>query len=115
MKKIILGLFLGILITHSAYAFNLDFLSYSSVYYFTKEDWMLSEKAAQDALNRARDNTKVNWSNPQTGAHGYFMPVKTVIKNGTKCRQMKMVSEAHKVTGQSVYWFCYMNGDWVTQ
>ncbi len=112
MQKLLLGLFVSVLTITSAYAFNLSFLAYSSVYYFTKADWAISEQTANKALNSARDNVKVSWNNPQTGAHGYFMPFNTTTQNGKKCRQLKIVSEAHGVPGQSVYQFCRINGEW---
>ncbi|HSW93484.1 MAG TPA: RT0821/Lpp0805 family surface protein [Gammaproteobacteria bacterium] len=111
MRKILCGI-LMMMTMGSVYAFNLSFLEYSPVYYFTKSDWAISEKTATRALDTARDNTKVTWNNPETKARGYFMPFGTTTQNGTTCRQMKIVSEAHQVTGQSVYRFCRMNGDW---
>jgi hypothetical protein len=99
-------------ITSPLYAFNLSFLDDSPSYYFTQSDWVISQKTAMNALNNAGDNVKVNWSNPQTGAHGYFMPFNTTIQQGRKCRKLKIFSEAHKVTGLSTYQFCNINGQW---
>lgn len=112
MRKLVWGILTIIAMISPVYAFNLSFLQYSPVYYFTKSDWALSESTATKALDTARDNTKVTWKNPQTKAQGYFMPFNTTTLNGMKCRKMKIFSEAHGVTGQSVYQFCRMNGEW---
>ena len=113
MRKLLLAVCVGLItVTSSVHAFNLSFMQYSSVYYFTKSDWALSESTALRALNTARDNQQVSWKNSQTGAHGYFMPFHTTVENGMRCRKMKIVSEAHKVPGESVYHFCKINGDW---
>jgi len=111
-KKLLVGILVSIVTTSAAYAFNLSFLEYSPVYYFTKSDWAIAESTALKALNSARDNQKVIWRNPQTNAHGYVIPTNTTTQNGRKCRQLKIFSEAHQVTGQSVYRFCRIDGDW---
>lgn len=110
--RILLGILINMLIACPVYAFNLSFLDYSPVYYFTQSDWAISNSTAMKALNNARDNEQVNWQNPQTKAHGYFLPYNTTTQNGRKCRQMKIFSEAHQVKGVSVYRFCKINGDW---
>jgi surface antigen len=112
MRKF-LGAILAIAVTMSpVYAFNLSFLAYSPVYYFTKSDWAIAESTAMRTLNTARDNVQVNWNNPKTNAQGSFVPFNTRIVNGVKCRDMKIASEAHDVKGRSVYKFCKINGDW---
>ncbi len=112
MRKLLLVIFMSLIATGSVYAFNLSFLQNSPVYYFTKADWALAESTAFKALNNARDNTKVSWRNPDTNAHGYVIPFNTIRKNNTVCRQMKIFSVAHEVSGLSVYQFCKINGDW---
>jgi surface antigen len=113
MKKILLSLFLlSSLVVSSVYAFNLSFLSNSPVFYFTDADWKLSTETATRALNTGRDNVKMEWSNPKSGAHGYVMPFNTTIKNGNKCRRMRIFNEAHEVTGQATYLFCKIDNDW---
>ncbi len=109
MKKLIGTILISLVASHSAYAFNLSFLDYSPVYYFTKSDWAIAESTALKALNK---NIKLNWHNPETQASGYFVPLQTFTKNGTTCRRMKTVSQAHQYTGQSVYVFCKINGEW---
>ena len=112
MRKVLLVLAVSMGISGSTFAFNLSFMQYSSTYYFTKSDWAISEKTAMRALNSARDNTKVSWSNPETKANGYFMPFNTTTQNGLKCRKMEIVSQAHGVPGQSIYRFCKIRGEW---
>ena len=112
MRKLYLGIIMVIVTISPLYAFNLSFLTYSPVYYFTQTDWAISEKTAMRTLNNARDNAKVTWSNPQTNAGGYFIPFNTTRKNNQTCRMMKIFSEAHQVTGQSTYQFCKIKGEW---
>lgn len=112
MRNLILGILTGIALIHPVYAFNLSFMDYSPAYYFTKSDWTISQNTAEKALNSARDNAKVSWNNPETNAHGYVIPFNTTVQNGRKCRQLKIFSEAHGYTGESVYPFCKINGEW---
>ena len=109
MKKLIGSMLISLCTMHSAYAFNLSFLDYSPVYYYTQDDWKMVEAAILKALN---NNVKVNWKNPKTNANGYIVPLKTFTQNGTICRQIKTYSQAHGYTGQSTYVFCKMRGDW---
>jgi surface antigen len=112
MRKLLWVILTIIVTVGPVYAFNLSFLEYSPVYYFTKSDWAISESTAMKALNNARDNTTVNWRNPETKAEGHFTPFNTTRQNGVTCRQMQIVSEAHQVKGKSVYRFCKINGEW---
>lgn len=112
MRKLLLGILSSFVLVPAVYAFNLSFMDYSPAYYFTKSDWAISQNTAEKALNSARDNAKIAWNNPETNAHGYVIPYNTTMQNGRKCRKLKIFSEAHGYTGESVYQFCKINGDW---
>lgn len=112
MRKLLLGIWVSLVTITPVYAFNLSFMDYSSVYYFTQSDWAMSKSASMKALNNGRDNVKVSWNNPETKAHGYFLPSNTRTQNGRTCRQMEIFSEAHNVTGKSSYQFCKIQGEW---
>ena len=111
MKKWLLLITLAF-ISSSAVAFNESFLMYSPVSYFTKDDIKLFNNAKNEALNEARDNTKISWNNPSSGSHGYFVPSNTATQNGLTCRSLLIYSVANKVPGQSSYRVCKINGIW---
>jgi surface antigen len=112
MKKSLLVIAVSTLFANSIYAFNTDFLSYSPVFYFTSQDTQIMEAATMNALNNGRDNAKVVWKNPKTGANGYVMPFNSTQKNGLSCRQLKVFNEANHVTGEATYQFCKINNEW---
>lgn len=112
MRQLLLGIWVSLVTITPVYAFNLSFMDYSSVYYFTPGDWSISKTTAMKTLNTGRDNVKVSWRNPETKAHGYFIPSDTKKQNGTICRQMEIFSNAHDVTGKSSYHFCKIKGEW---
>lgn len=111
MKKLIFILIFMIQST-AAMAFNTSFLKYSPAFYFTAEDTRIMQQTLTNTLNTARDNAKVTWRNPSTGAHGYFIPSGTTIKNGNKCRHLSIFNEARGVSGKSNYQFCKMKDAW---
>lgn len=111
MKKLIFTLFL-VLFCAPIYASNFSFLNYSPAFYFTKQDWEISKATAIKALDTGRNNQKISWNNPQTGAKGYVIPLNSTTMNGYKCRKLVMYSEARQNTGEVTYLFCKINGVW---
>ena len=105
INKIGLGFYV-LCISASVYAFNTDFLKYSSVYYFTDQDWKIMQMSADAALNGAKDGTKVKWQNRQSGAFGYLIPSKTQKNQGMTCRYLSMITTANHVSSNSTYYFC---------
>lgn len=111
--SIYLGL-LGLMffLSMPVYASNFSFLNYTSVYYLTSDDWTIIKKTSNDVLNDTRDNVKVTWRNPQTGAYGFMIPSQANSFKGAQCRQLMMYSVAKGVSGESTYRFCLINGTW---
>jgi len=96
----------------AVFAFNQSFLDQSAMSYFTKEDTALFNHAKNIALNDAHDGKKIAWQNPKTGSEGYFIPSNTTLKNGIKCRMLKIYNMAHQVPGEANYKVCRIQGAW---
>lgn len=112
MKKLLFILLLNSIFISQIYASNYSFLNYSPVFYFTDQDWQIMDSTLKNVLNNGRTNAKVEWRNPATGAHGYFIPVSSSGKKGKNCRYINIFNEAKNVTGQATYQFCKINGNW---
>ncbi len=111
-KKLFLSIALGFLYTSPLYAYNTSFLSYSAIYYFNSQDTQLMKAAIQQGLNSTKDGVKVSWRNPHSTAFGYVIPSNTSNKNGVTCRDLKLFNSARKVTGESQFRYCKLNGVW---
>lgn len=96
----------------SAHAFNLHFMDYSAMSYFSDKDWTILQKTAVNVLNNTKDGVKVKWMNPNTHTWGTLLPSKTSIQNGTKCRNLEIINHANGLSGKSSYRFCKMKSDW---
>lgn len=88
------------------------FLNDATITYFTDEDSEIYGNAQYDALNHHGDGAKVSWSNPNTGAHGYFIPSNTTRKNGMLCRTLTIVNFAEHRSGQAMFKFCKIHNEW---
>lgn len=98
--------------TAFGYALNYGFLDDTAGVYFNDEDWKLFEKAQTDSLNHDRDGYKRTWKNPHTGSWGSFVPSRSAIENGKRCRDLTIVNAANFRVGQSTLTFCKIMGDW---
>ena len=67
--------------------------------HFTKEDAGIYKKAQYNALDNYKDGNKAAWSNPKTGAHGYFIPSKTRKDHGMTCRDLTIFNLLYNVLG----------------
>jgi surface antigen len=97
----------------SAVATDLRWLNYSPVRFFTDQDWELALAAGRTALGEAEDGVTIEWRNPNSGNHGSLTPLSTAEKNGTQCRDLRIVNHANRTNGSAVYEFCLQpNGNW---
>ena len=102
-----------LLSTQSASAYNLRWLNYSPVRFFTDQDWELATQAGRQALNETADGGTVPWENKSTGASGTLSPLSTSSREGAKCRTMRISNSANGLTGSAVYEFCQRpDGTW---
>jgi surface antigen len=114
MKKLITGLmFLVCLSSFNLFASNELFMSNMPIANFTDKDTDMFKSTMDQALDHGRDGKKVAWKNPDSGAHGYFIPSQAKHSKGLLCRQLEIYSEAQTVTGKSSFQFCKMQGKWV--
>lgn len=96
-----------------AAAFPMQWLDQSPARYFTDEDWNIAEKAADKALDTAKDGETVSWENPASGAYGTYTPVSTSTEQDMTCREVKVVNHAHKLDASSWLKFCQKpDGKW---
>lgn len=112
MKKKFLALII-FLISVPSFAFDEQLLRYSPVSYFTPNDIRIYINAAREALNEALDKEPYPWSNPETGASGYFIPSHSVRKNGVICRNLYVHTVAKKVGSSASFKICRFNEIWV--
>ena len=101
------------LCTLSASAYNLRWLNYSPVRFFTDQDWELATEAGRKALNEAADGETVSWENTATGASGTLSPLSTSSGEAGKCRRLRISNNANGVSSGAVYEFCQRpDGTW---
>lgn len=114
MKKFILtsACCLLSLISFSACAQYSYFFRDTAAAHFTKEDAEIYKHAQYDALDHSKDGRKTSWSNPQTGAHGYFIPEKTRKEKGMTCRDLSVFNFAEHRSGKSSWKFCKIHNEW---
>lgn len=83
-------------------------------HYFTDEDWNLFDQSLEDTLNHAKDGETKSWSNPKTKANGEFVVLKSVIRQGQTCREVKIAAEAHAIRRVTGIAFCPADeGGWI--
>ncbi|MDR3477434.1 MAG: hypothetical protein P4M14_05315 [Gammaproteobacteria bacterium] len=99
-------------LTTTAIASNYAFLGESPIRYFSDQDWTLLSAAQQKALDKAPDNTKVTWKNPQKNHQGYFIPENTTHKNGVTCRNLQVFTDAEGLKSLVHFQYCKLKGKW---
>jgi hypothetical protein len=108
MKKLMM-MFVLLSSSFSAFSANISFFSNTPISYFTKEDWKLSREAQNTALNKG---IKVSWHNPRTGNHGVFLPSQVISKDGSNCRNLKIMNAANRMQEDAIYRFCKLENEW---
>jgi hypothetical protein len=70
--------------------------------HFTEDDWKGFNATLIDTLDHAKDGETRTWSNEKTKASGEFTVLKSVVRRGEQCRELKIVAEAsglRRITG----------------
>ena len=114
MKKVILST-LGVVFCFASFsvsAQNYYFMKGAAINYFTEEDATIYERAQTNALNNHKDGDKVSWSNPKSGAHGYFIPSDTKKEKDMTCRKLAIFNYAQHHSGLSSFKFCKVKNAW---
>jgi surface antigen len=103
---------LSCFISNPVYSYEFNFLNDSPAAYFTEQDWTLYRNAAKNALNNAKDGSKVTWTNPSSGNGGYALPLKTYRQDGVTCRKLTMYSYAKQRKDSATYDVCKYSTGW---
>lgn len=94
-----------------AHSSNMAFMNDTAGQYFNNEDWKIFEASSQHALSTLPNRRTESWRNPNTGSNGVLMPVNTMQKNGTTCRDLQITNRAKGRVDQYVFTYCkYRNG-----
>jgi surface antigen len=81
--------------------------------HFTDRDWEILQQQTQEVLSSATDGETVEWTNPDSGAHGEMTPQSAAAYQGMPCRSMKMVNHAGNVSAESTFDYCQRpDGTW---
>jgi surface antigen len=113
MKPIpaLLLLFIGLLVTSSTTAQNLNFLDRSAASELTPGDETILRAAFQKALEDTPDKETVNWENPETGHFGSISLLDTHQDFNTTCRTIRTLTTAGGREGGGRYRLCLADDD----
>lgn len=90
-----------------------QWLEQSPLSHFTDEDKQIMRSTARDALENAKDGTKIGWENPETGHSGSVKPINTIEKDGTTCRKTRFFNSAEGLTAIQIHRLCKQkDGTW---
>ena len=85
----------------------------SPVSHFTPEDKQIMRTTARDALDNAKDGTKIGWENPETGHSGSVKPINTTERDGLTCRKTRFFNSAEGLTAIQIHRLCRQkDGTW---
>ena len=107
-------LILACLLPTVVFSANMNFLnnSDSAVRFFSDSDWTLFNNAVENGLNKSANGSKVSWKNQKSGSYGFVTPLTKTAKNGTTCRNLKIVSHANNRTDNYTFTFCKYPSGW---
>jgi surface antigen len=92
---------------------NIRFLKDAPIEKMTREDHALLLKTSNEALTRNADGETSGWTNPKTGASGTVTPVRSLTRNGMKCREAEYTNHAGGLNGGGKFVLCRVaSGEW---
>lgn len=94
---------------------NLAFMQDTAGQYFNSQDWELFGVSVQQALNTKPNGRSEVWRNPNTGSGGTLMPINSMKKNGTICRNLQITNRSHHRADQYVFMYCKYRSGWKIQ
>src|SRR5471032_1108221 len=105
--------FLAVLVACSVPAFSQIMGRDAPFAYFTDKDTKIFQEALEGALDKSADGVSVDWSNPDTKAHGQIKPVKTFERGGSPCRTATITNNAKGRSASGPFTFCKAtSGKW---
>jgi hypothetical protein len=106
-SPIIAATLLGLALSSSTLALNMDFLRLDPLRFYTQEDFRISEQTAIEALDNNADNVSSEWENPESGNSGVITPLSTFNnKKGETCRTVKIVDRTEALSGEDTVHVC---------
>ena len=111
MKLAVICLTLMGLLSVSAQAQNIGFLTRGPVAQLSDDDKALLSETLRQALNEAEDNETVTWGDPDSGPHGQIEVFDTHEDFGTTCRSIRTRTTAAGRSGGGVYRLCLADDD----
>ena|SRR5579862_1316367 len=98
-----------------AFSANMAFMNDTAGQYFTAQDWNLFGANVQHVLNAIPDGKRATWFNPNSGNGGSLIPSQTMRKNGTICRNLKIINQGKQRIDQYVFMYCKYRSGWKIQ
>jgi surface antigen len=101
---------LMLLMSMSAYAFNLLFLKDAPVAEFDSIDTGLMMESFYHAMDNNDNGVGAEWENQDTGHHGIVTPLDRTRLDNITCRNVEVENNATINSGRSQFKFCREDG-----
>jgi surface antigen len=111
MKHWLTGLIIAALLTTSAAAQNIGFLSKGPIAYLNDDEKAKLSETLNRALETGTDGETVTWENPETGNNGRIEILDTHEDYGTTCRTIRTHTTASGREGGGIYRLCRADDD----
>ncbi len=98
-----------------AFSANLAFMQDTAGQFFQDSDWQMFAANVQHALNTLPNGKNETWINPKTGHGGSLMPLNSMKKNGTVCRNLRIINRAQHRTDKYTFTYCKLGPGWKLQ
>ena len=106
MKYQFIVLTITILLSLTATAQNIGFLSKGPIAYLDDDDKAMLNETLNQALENGADGEKVTWNNPKSGNHGRIEILDTHEDYDTTCRTIRTHTTAGGREGGGIYRLC---------
>ena len=113
MKYQLIILTITALLSSTAIAQNIGFLSKGPVAYLNDDDKALLSETLNQALEDSDDDERVTWENPKLGHNGWIEILDTHEDYDTTCRTIRTHTSAAGREGGGIYRLCRADdGSW---
>jgi surface antigen len=106
MKYWLMSLTITVLLTSSATAQNIGFLSKGPIAYLSDDEKVMLSETLNQALENGSDGESVTWNNPKSGHNGRIELLDTHEDYGTTCRTIRTHTTAGGREGGGIYRLC---------